>query len=379
MPAPEVTFVLANLRRDWPDLSLLDEDAIAAEPHRFVGGRNSWIAQGFLRLRAGLGAAGHVVRVAERPRPGTICVVHRDDLNAFGSRGDEAFLVVVRADRAPVTACDLAVVQNGVAVAPHERFLPLWPQPGLIERDRSRGARIRTIVYMGRDGAEPGWFATLRRSRELAARGLRFEVRTGRWHDYRDVDLVVAARDDARAVLDVKPATKVYNGWLAGVPVLAAPEPAYLEQARGPLDFIVVRGERDVLDAVELLRSVPALYEAMVRNGRARGADYDVDATRARWLELFRTEVVPAFVAAQPGFAHRRGWFVGAMLRQKIASRAWKARVWFARARIGRKTGRGRSLGLGMPVPHTAGPAIGVRQPRVSPVRSRWRRSITVQ
>src|SRR5262252_6376481 len=126
-----VQFVLGNHDTHWRDLEGLDESAIDRAPRRFVGGRNSWVAQSFLRLREGLEARGWRVGVGPDFVPGAVSIVHRDDANDFSTGGHASFLVVVRADRAPVTACDFAIVQNRVEVGIHERFMPLWPQPGL--------------------------------------------------------------------------------------------------------------------------------------------------------------------------------------------------------------------------------------------------------
>jgi hypothetical protein len=329
-----ITFVLSNRRRDWNDLETLQENAIAASPERFVGGRNSWIAQGYLRLRDHLSARGYRVVVSDRPVAGTICIAHRDDLNEFNGRGDKSFLVCVRADRPPAVACDLAIRQNGIELRSNERFLPLWPQPGLQPRDPQRPRRIRNIAYLGRSGTEPRWFRDLRSSPELAARGVRFESRGSRWHDYREVDLVIAARTDSAAMLAVKPATKIYNAWLAGVPILAAPEPAYLEVWRSRLDFLVVQGSHDVIAAVDQLNASPTLFDAMVSNGRQRGSSFAVDTTRQRWLVLLEEEVLPAYERVRPSLPHRRGWFLRAMARQKALSRSWKCRLALERWKV---------------------------------------------
>lgn len=325
--AVPITFVLGNRWRDWPDLETLDESAISATPWRFVGGRNSWVAQGYLRLRDALVARGHAVRVSESPVAGTISIVHRDDLNGFSSASHGTFLVVVRADRAPVVACDFAIVQNGLHSRPNERFIPLWPQPGLAPRETARAHRIRRIVYQGRVGSVPRWFAELQSGGELAMRGVSLDIRDSGWHDYRNADLVIAAREDAGVMLAVKPGTKIYNGWLAGVPVLAAPEPAYRELRRTPLDFLAVQGSRDVIAAVDLLNASPALYDAMVRNGRRRGAMFRVEMTRRRWLAFIEKEAVPAFDRAGASLQGRRAWFVRSMLRQKVLSRVWRVRL----------------------------------------------------
>ncbi len=118
----------------------------------------------------------------------------------------------------------------------------------------------------------PAWFEDPEFHRTLARRGVTLQVKARGWEDYRDVDVALAARSDCRRVLADKPATKLYNAWLAGVPMLASPEPAYCELRRGPFDFIEVRGAADVLAAIDLLRARP---RPVPRDGgqRARARD----------------------------------------------------------------------------------------------------------
>jgi hypothetical protein len=325
--APHIRFVLDPHATAWSDLERLDESDIAREPQRFVGGRNSWIAQSFLRLRSSIEARGWRASAGADFVPGTVSIVHRDDMNRFASDGHASYLVVVRADRAPVAACDLAIVQNTLSPASHERFVPLWPQPGLVPRDRSRGARIERIAYLGRTGRAPSWFCDPDFHRHVARRNMVFDIREARWERYSDVDVALAVRDELPGVLATKPATKIYNGWLAEVAVLASPEPAYCEVRRAPLDFLEVSDSHDLLNAVDLLRANPRLYEAMLANGRARSLEYNVEAIRARWLTLLDLEVVPAFARSRPKLASRHSWFIAAMARQKIASRMHRSRL----------------------------------------------------
>lgn len=330
-----VTFVLGHLERDWHDIERLDEGDIERSPHRFQGGRNSWIAQGYLRLRAGLERRGLRVRVSASLPTAGIALVHRDDANRIRPSCAGAFLLVVRADRAPVAACDVAIAQNGTALRENERFVPLWPQPALHPRDAGRGTRIARLAYHGRPGRLPDWLAGRAFLDALAARGVAFEARSGRWGDYRETDLAIAARDDSPSMLATKPATKIYNAWLAGVPVLAKAEPAYREIRRSPLDFLEIAAPGDVLGAIDQLRAAPERYEAMVANGRSRAREFDVEAIRGRWLDLFDREILPAARRAQARSASaRRILYLGAMVAQKSLGRAFKARVAIERWRL---------------------------------------------
>lgn len=325
--SPPVTFVIRHLARDWADLPALGEGDIDRNPRRFCGGRNSWIAQGYLRLREALECRGHRVDLSDGLPASGIAFVHRDDANDFRACANGAFRVVVRADRAPVVACDLAIAQNATALRDNERFVPLWPQPALQPRESRRGTRIRRVVYQGRTGSAPSWFGDESFLGALRHRGVAFEVRTSGWEDYRRADLVLAAREDAATILAQKPATKIYNGWHAGVPVLAMGEPAYRELRRSPLDFLEVKDAEGVLRAIDRLRGSPDLYEAMVTNGQRRAGEFGVDAVRDRWLALFDDEIVPGHALSLRGaWPHSRRGLV-AMALQKAIGRGFKSRV----------------------------------------------------
>jgi hypothetical protein len=329
--AMEIVFVVRRLARSWPDIHLLEEDDIARLAGRLRGGTNSWIVQSWLRLRRPLEASGFTVGISGRFRPGAICIAHRDDLNNFTDFCERAYVVGVRADRPPIRVGNRHVVQNRLAGrSPTERYLPLWPQPGLLPRDPSRGERIERIAYFGRDSAAPAWFFDPRFRAALGRLGVEFELRTEAWHDYRDVDLVLAHRDEAPTMLRQKPASKLINAWLAGVPALLAPEPAFAALRESALDYRVVDSPGDVIRQVAQLKGDPACYRAMVRNASRRSHGFDSAALKARWLEFLVEDVLPdyrrwrerapAVAVGVIAFAARLAW-------QKLEAKAFRAAV----------------------------------------------------
>ncbi len=221
----------------------------------------------------------------------------------------------MRADNREPLIADFEVVQNGCFADGKRRFfIPFWPQPGLLPRDRSRGAAIRRMAFKGfeqnlhPDFRSPSW-------REfLADRGIEWEVdavpfagaatdRLGTdWPDFRQVDLVLAVRPQDRRGWTSKPATKLFNAWLAEVPVLLGPEYAYRELRRSELDYLEVTSLEEAKAAVLRLLAQPELYEAMVENGRIRGAEFTAGATLKRWAELL-TEKIPSLA---PSLVDRR-------------------------------------------------------------------------
>ena len=110
-------------------------------------------------------------------------------------------------------------------------YLPYWPQPSLIPRLRERGSKFENVCFMG-NPEQLGVDAQLLKS-ELNMLGLNFFlVERQRWHDYRGVDAIIAVRpsapnNKAHMQVNMKPATKLYNAWLAGVPAILSPDGAF--------------------------------------------------------------------------------------------------------------------------------------------------------
>jgi hypothetical protein len=327
---PPIVFVVRDLAADWPDIATLDEPGLDREHERFRRGVENWIVQTYVRLRAPLERLGYAVRIADRFERGAICVAHRDDLNRYSDPLHDCYVVAARADRPRVHVADLEVVQSPLQVeSPRARLIPHWPQPGLLPRDPARGARVERAVYYGRVNSVPSWYAEAGFRAALAGLGVSFEVRDRGWNDYRDVDVLLAHRDETPAMLANKPASKLVNAWLAGVPAVVAPEPAFEALRRSGLDFIATTDAAATIAAIGDLARIPERHRAMVDNGRARAVEFSVDAIRERWLRLFVDEAVPGFARRQGTLASRLARYAGFLARmssQKVEAKRFRAR-----------------------------------------------------
>jgi hypothetical protein len=165
-------------------------------------------------------------------------------------------------------------------------------------RDAARGARVESASFKGfpwsLDAAfkGPDWLEFLREQhiewvndavpyadQETDTRNLQFP-------DYRNVDLIVAVRPPNPAMYPDRPATKLVNAWLAGVPAILGPEHAYRALRRGPLDYLEVSNLAEAKAAVLKLAREPELYSAMVANGLRRGAEFTPDRVVHLWEDL---------------------------------------------------------------------------------------------
>ncbi|MEO8849627.1 MAG: glycosyltransferase [Casimicrobiaceae bacterium] len=305
----------------WRDIGALTTADVDLQQSRFRSGIDVWIVQSYLLLREPLAARGYRVLFGARYPRNAIGIAHWDDLNAYFNGAHRARLIGVRADRSPLYCCERVIVQNDTLVrAACERYVPHWPQPGLVVRDATRAARIETLAYHGRLARLPRWLRESGFRRRLAALGVTLRLSESTWNDYHDVDLAIAMRAEGASMLELKPATKLTNAWLAGVPMLLDDEPAFRGMRRSPLDGAAVANADDVLAAVARLKRDPHTYAAMVANGHARAAPFTRAAVAQHWLSLI-DEVMRERDSA-PSLVH----FVRSVSAQRRVARRFRAR-----------------------------------------------------
>jgi hypothetical protein len=258
----------------------------------------AWVYQTFVRLRA----SGFPCRlVHEVPRSGVL-VAFVDSFDALPtSLRDDVFFVCVVADSSFHPFANWHVVQNPRQARrfPHSTFLPHWPQPFLQPRDPERGSAFENVYYYGK---HPNLAPPLRseRWRERLGRetGLRFRLRgPEQWHDYRDADAVVAVRSFEEPAHDFlhKPATKLYNAWLAGVPAVCGKESALRAERSTEHDYLEVRSPEETIRALRFLKNHPGRVRAMRNNAARRAKNHTVEVVRERWRAFLKNTVQPQY------------------------------------------------------------------------------------
>jgi len=279
--------------------------AVDATPNHWqvksVSRPRGWNVQTVLRLReAGykvdlgmnLPQEGIVVMLPEPGRWRSFCEEYSHALHK------DLLIVTIRADLVGfrTSIADAEIVQNPYFADEKRVFhVPHWTQPGLIPRDTSRPPEVQVVAFKGHWSNLDDNVVTPRLRRYFASRGIEFRVEDASdmytaepWHDYQDVDVVLAVREpwsiDKRC--RDKPATKLMNAWLAGVPALLGPEYAFRARREGPLDYIEVHSDIDVIEALERFREDPTLYEAMARRALKRSREVTPEKTTERWAEV---------------------------------------------------------------------------------------------
>ena len=268
----------------------------------------AWTLQTYLRLKADRFPCELVKQLPEEG----IVLVHRNALRVHNRlKPKRILLICLKADGIPYPYAQLHVVQNPLDVTPRSYYLPHWTQPSLIPRHPQRGDRFETIAFFGHEAnladqlQHPDW------KKQLHSLGLNWQpiLNRNHWnsdrfidhrsHDYSLVDAVVAVRrfhhrQRHRQYIN-KPATKLYNAWLAGVPALLGCESAYQAERRSELDYLEVSSVDELLCALKRLQNDLQLRRAMVENGQIRAQAVKPSKVTAQWRSFLTDVAVPAY------------------------------------------------------------------------------------
>jgi len=293
MPPP-IRFYLqetipAHLESPWEAYQLAASGAVRP-------GVVAWTVQTFLHLKA----SGFPCELTNAIPTDGILVAHRKSVPRDFIPPDGVLFVCLRADATFHPYAHWHVVQNRAALSSWHPsiYMPHWPQPGLIPRDPARGDIFANAAYFGepmyiaRELQDPAW-QELMRELQLQWRFPGPE----KWHDFSEIDVVVAVRGFDRHRRENKPPSKLFNAWHAGVPAILGRESAYQQERRGPLDYLEVGALAELAAALRRLHGDPALRREMRANGLERARETDLAVITGRWREFFEVTAIPAYEA----------------------------------------------------------------------------------
>lgn len=300
-------------------------------------GTEAWILQTWARLKR----RGHPAKLVEElPERGVLIFEnsHKREVAAQLRPGSRLFTVGVRADRNEAWISDVEVVQNpNLEDGYRQRYVPHWPQPGLVPRDVSRGSELQVAGFKGhvenlaQEFRDPAWEEALRERGVIwegsgaARRG--DDERAKCWNDYSNLDILIAVRPvrRGRKLYPRKPATKLYNAWQAGVPAILGPEASFRALRRSPLDYIEVTSAAEALRAIDRLRGDPALYANIVRHGLERGQEFSTTRLEDIWLRLIEQDFLPAAERRLPRRRYDSGiaWVIKRIGRARSHVASW--------------------------------------------------------
>ncbi len=275
-------------------------DEVAALPDRTLGkdypywlaGRFIWVAHSWLVLRE----YREGMTLGTAPIPGRVNFSHVMGWRDIGARSGE-YRVSARADYPRMFDVDFEILQNpAVKMGTRQAYLPHWPVPGIIPRDRSRMG-VHTFAYAGRIGPL-NLAEELKNRTDCILPDLEFRIiPPERWHDLSQVDALVAIRSLDTARHESKPPSKLFLAWLADIPLIAGYDSAFSTVGAPGVEYIRVSSADELRSALKRLRDDPEFYQSFVEKGRVRAKEISQDALARIWLELFDTRIAADFEA----------------------------------------------------------------------------------
>ena len=215
-------------------------------------------------------------------------------------------IVAIRGD-IPETARLVAprvieVVPHTAAVQePHQIWIPLLPQRGLIRRSAERRGAVRTVGIFAYTENVPDIYHSPAWRSDLAGLGMAVVERTYDpeagvlpvWHDFSDVDVLLGARHDVWSLgLARKPPVKLINAWSAGcIPLLGANELGSVELGRPGIDCLVAEAPEATIDVLAQLAD-PEVVRRLEAGGAERAGEFSVDRIVDQWLDLLEGKVI---------------------------------------------------------------------------------------
>ncbi|MBM3857407.1 MAG: glycosyltransferase family 1 protein [Verrucomicrobia bacterium] len=179
-------------------------------------------------------------------------------------------------------------------------YIPHWPQPHLIPRHPERKNRFENIGFFGHDKNLAPELQTHRWQQRLKKElGLDFKIkRIEEWHDYSDVDCVIAIRNFSKEPHLDKPGTKLYNAWLAGVPFIGGNDSAYRADGHPGKDYLVATSLEKTFQHLRRLKEDEAFRMKLVAAGKKSAVPFTKEATLERWKKVV-TEIIPDLAMKQ--------------------------------------------------------------------------------
>ena len=264
-------------------------------------GGNFWTLQTYLNLKEN----GFLCQLVDTIPDEGIIISHRDYLNESLKPKQKQLFVCLRADTNRHPFAQLHVVQNSYQAIPRKlltlwesHYISHWAQPSLIPRDSSRGDTFENITFAGNSINLVAEFKSEKWYQQLEKMGLKFNQQLTHkdWNNYKNTDLILAIRNFGKNdEFCGKPASKLYNAWLAGVPAILGYESAFRYERKNKLDYIEATTYEEVITALKLLKEDKDLRKAMVENGFQRAKEVSREEIAKKWESFLVDVAVPAY------------------------------------------------------------------------------------
>ena len=283
-------------------------DALMAERHDIrasfsENGDLAWTVQTWCRLRdQGVGG----IELATEPAPGRINLAKSKTWSRRGAQ-QGTFQVSIQADYPRILWAQFHIQQNADLLCEDGGLIHHWPQAGIIARDPSRTG-VERVGFLGNfsgnlAGSAQQWQARLDHD------GVKFVAREAdRWHDFSDIDVAIGLRSFGNRRHSHKPPSKLFNAWIAGVPMIGGAESAFSQVGTPGVDYLVAHTLEEAVVQIARLRNDRALYTDIVEAGHEKAQLYSFARIGSQWIDLLEGPIAARYRewATYPGKEKRR-------------------------------------------------------------------------
>ena len=295
----------------WPKIEYSKNPNLAWSGFGF--GPYAWTIQTYLRLRD----AGVQCELTSVLPDNGIIFAHREswqsDDGYYTNEIDiknSRYIVDICADLIPFGKANFHFCQNKKQeFISNFQYVNHWPQPGLIPRDSSRGDQLINIAYFGNaknlapefNGIKWKDFLTSRKlnfinlDREFNHKDKSSYNFKSQWSDFSNIDVIVAIRSFSGNKYKHKPASKLYNAWLANVPIILSDESAYLHHKTSPLNYMSASSIDEVTKHIDELIKHPELRIKIHENNKLKANEINAEATTLEWINIIENKIKPDF------------------------------------------------------------------------------------
>ena len=309
---PQINFYIPQ--KYWPSTGIpasIDDYHLTSDSE-IIEGKYFWTLQTFLYLKK-FNFPCKLTNVV--PSDGII-IAHRDFLPSKLVPNSKQVFVCIKADRDKHPFAQLHIVQNpndDLDFMWQRHYLPHWPQGRLIPRDGKREDRFENIAYLGSEYELAQEIKGSSWEKQLCSLGLTWHLVTekNRWNDYSYVDAILAVRSfDKNNTYNHKPASKLFNAWLAGVPAVLGCESAYREEGKNGVDYIEVSKVEEAIFALKHLKDDITFRHLIVKGCLNQAEQINPEQIVEKWQKFLIKKAIPEYDKWTKDSSLKRGIFL---------------------------------------------------------------------
>ena len=267
----------------------------------FGEGYHNWVLQTYLLLR-GQGVITELTNDV-KGKPGII-ISHRAMLNSEFCPAPDQLLVCIQADWGRHPYAQAHICQNKAQTTGEGRrafyqlfwpantyFVHHWPQPGILERNPEREPALNCISYYGLDYNLAPELRSENWHTFLSELGIDWRIvdNMSEWSDFRETDAVLFCRDFKGTPYYNKPATKLYNTWLAQCLPICTPESAFLQECKpGDPEAVIIESYEELKECIFKLKQDPTDFSTRLDLLSEKSKQYTYASIAREWEEIFQ-------------------------------------------------------------------------------------------